>query len=221
MSIGVIDLIRKRRSIRRFKRDFVRPEAIKVILDAGRWAPSAGNRQPWDFVVVSENEEKEPIAELYVDAYREEANDLLSRSDAEKLFKNPYEAKKRILSMLDLLRDQILKPPYLILVCADTELSRSYLFETGAAIQNMMLTASDMKLGACCIEIATTLLGEYFDKQRLKDGLGIPPEIEVVALVPIGKPEVIPPRPGRKILRDFTHTEFYLEDKHDRDDTLY
>ncbi|HEC95993.1 MAG TPA: hypothetical protein ENI50_03115, partial [Euryarchaeota archaeon] len=39
----VIDVIRRRRSIRKFKKKEIRAEAIKVILDAGRWAPTAGN----------------------------------------------------------------------------------------------------------------------------------------------------------------------------------
>jgi nitroreductase len=209
MSIGVINLIRKRRSIRHFKKDFVRPEAIKVILDAGRWSPSANNSQPWHFVIVSEDEEKIPMADLYVEAYESEANDLPFREDADKLFENPYEIRKRILAMRDMLRHQILDPPYIIVVCADPAKSRSYLVESGAAIQNMLLTAWDLKLGSCCIEIATTLLSEYFPINRLKGILGIPAEIVIVALIPIGKIEKMPDGPGREVLKDFHHTEVW------------
>ncbi len=209
MSIGVIDLIRKRRSIRHFKKDFVRPEAIKVILDAGRWAPSSNNSQPWEFVIVSEDEERTPLADLYVNAYKSEAEDLLHREDAEELFENPYEIKKRILGMLDMLRHQILDPPYIIVVCADPKKSRSYLLESGAAIQNMMLTAWDLNLGSCCIELATTLLSEYFEMNKLKGILGIPEDVVVVALIPVGKIEKVPPRPERKLLKDFHHTEVW------------
>ncbi|KYK37296.1 MAG: nitroreductase family protein [Theionarchaea archaeon] len=209
MSIGAIKLIRTRRSVRHFKKDFVRPEAIKVILDAGRWAPSANNCQPWEFVVVSEEEEKVPLAELYVRAYRKEAEDLLFREDAEKLFSDPFKVKKRILSMLDMLRHQLLDPPYIIVVCVDPRKSRSYLLESGAAIQNMLLTAWDLNLGSCCIELATTLLSEYFEMDNLKSLLGIPEEIKVIALIPIGKIEKMPYKPEREILKDFHHTEFW------------
>lgn len=209
MSIGVIKLIRKRRSIRHFKKDFVRPEAIKVILDAGRWAPSSNNSQPWQFVVVSEDEEKIPMAELYVDAYRREAGDLMLRDDVEERFGNPLEVKKRILGMLDMLRHQILDPPYIIVVCVDPEKSRSYLLESGASIQNMMLTAWDLKLGSTCIELATTLLSEYFEINKLKGILGIPEEIVVVAMIPIGKIEKMPHKPKRELLKDFHHTEVW------------
>ncbi len=209
MSIGVIELIRRRRSIRHFKKDFVRPEAIKVILDAGRWAPSANNSQPWEFVIVSEDEERIPLADLYVEAYRREAEDLLFRKDSEELFESPSEIKKRILGMLDLLRHQITDPPYIIVVCADPKKSRSYLVESGAAIQNMMLTAWDLNLGSCCIELATTLLSEYFEINKLKGILGIPEDIAVVALVPVGKIDKIPQGPGRNVLKDFHHTEVW------------
>lgn len=209
MSIGVINLIRKRRSIRRFKKDFIRPEAIKVILDAARWAPSANNSQPWQFIVVSEAEEKIPLAELYVEAYESEARDLMSRDDADQFFENPFEVKKRILEMRDMLRHQILDPPYTIVVCVDPKLSRSYLVESGAAIQNMLLTAWDLKLGSCCIELATTLLSEYFEINKLKGILGIPENIKVIALIPIGKIDKMPPGPGREILKDFHHTEVW------------
>jgi nitroreductase len=209
MSVGVINLIRKRRSIRHFKKDFVRPEAIKVILDAARWAPSSNNSQPWEFIVVSEDEEKIPMAELYVDAYRREAEDLLFREDAESFFENPYEVKKRILGMLDMLRHQILDPPYIIVVCVDPKKSRSYLLESGASIQNMLITAWDLNLGSCCIELATTLLSEYFEINKLKGILGIPETITVIALVPIGKIETMAPRPERSLLKDFHHTEFW------------
>jgi len=209
MSIGVIRLIRKRRSIRHFKKDFVRPEAIKVILDAARWAPSSNNSQPWQFVIVSEDEEKIPMAELYVDAYRREAEDLTFRLDSEKRFNDPHEIKNRILSMLDLLRHQILDPPYIIVVCADSKKSSSYLLESGAAIQNMLLTAWDLNLGSCCIELATTLLSEYFEINKLKGLLGIPAEIEIIALIPVGKIEKIPHKPERELLKDFHHTEVW------------
>jgi nitroreductase len=205
----VIHVIRKRRSIRHFKTDFVRPEAIKVILDAARWSPSSNNSQPWEFVVVSEEEEKGPLAELYVDAYRSEAEDLLFRADAEERFGDPYKVKKRILGMLDMLRHQILDPPYIIVVCADPKKSKSYLFESGAAVQNMMLTAWDLKLGSCCIELCSTLVSEYFQMDKLKYALGIPEDIVVVALVPIGKIAKMPENPRREILKDFHHTEFW------------
>ncbi len=50
----VLDIILSRRSVRRFDRGKEIPEGwLNAILEAGRWSPSAGNRQPWRFIVVT------------------------------------------------------------------------------------------------------------------------------------------------------------------------
>ena len=46
-------MILKRRSIRKFKADAVGRERLEKLLEAARWAPSAGNLQPWGFGVVT------------------------------------------------------------------------------------------------------------------------------------------------------------------------
>jgi len=50
--MDVNDAILKRRSVRRFSNRVVSDEVLKKLLDAGRLAPSGGNRQPWKFVAV-------------------------------------------------------------------------------------------------------------------------------------------------------------------------
>ncbi|RLF04653.1 MAG: nitroreductase family protein [Thermoprotei archaeon] len=59
----VLEAIKTRRSIRRFKKDKVPPSLIREILDAGRWAPSARNSQPWKFIVIVDEELKRKVAE--------------------------------------------------------------------------------------------------------------------------------------------------------------
>jgi len=49
---AVLALLKGRRSIRRYRPDPVPDEMIEQLLEAGRWAPSASNRQPWQFIVV-------------------------------------------------------------------------------------------------------------------------------------------------------------------------
>ncbi|MCR8432774.1 MAG: nitroreductase family protein [Crenarchaeota archaeon] len=60
--MDVFDAIKTRRSIRRFKEDPVSEEDLRKILDAARWAPSAGNRQSWEFVIVRDLERKRALA---------------------------------------------------------------------------------------------------------------------------------------------------------------
>jgi nitroreductase len=59
----VLDAIRNRRSIRHYQDDPVNEEDLHTILEAGRWAPSGLNNQPWRFVVVREPLVKKEIAE--------------------------------------------------------------------------------------------------------------------------------------------------------------
>ncbi len=63
--MDVIKAIRERRSIRKYKSDAVRDEDLHVILQAGRWAPSASNKQPWHFIVVRDPERRKNLAEAH------------------------------------------------------------------------------------------------------------------------------------------------------------
>ncbi|HDI01937.1 MAG TPA: nitroreductase family protein, partial [Candidatus Bathyarchaeota archaeon] len=63
----VLEAIRTRRSIRRFTRDEVTWEEELTLIDAARWAPSAGNLQPWEFVVVRRQDLKERLASAALD----------------------------------------------------------------------------------------------------------------------------------------------------------
>lgn len=58
----LLSLIKERYSVRRFKPDPVSPEIVAGLLDAARWAPSAGNLQPWFFYVVTKEKDKEALA---------------------------------------------------------------------------------------------------------------------------------------------------------------
>jgi nitroreductase len=49
----LMDIIKERRSIRRFSSQPLEQEKLDLILEAARWAPSAGNSQPWEFVVIA------------------------------------------------------------------------------------------------------------------------------------------------------------------------
>ncbi len=57
------EVIKKRRSVRKYKPDPIPDDVLKRILEAGRIAPSAKNIQPWKFVVIKDPENKKRIAE--------------------------------------------------------------------------------------------------------------------------------------------------------------
>ncbi|MHA2026051.1 MAG: nitroreductase family protein [Candidatus Thorarchaeota archaeon] len=63
--MDTIKTIRDRRSIRKYKSDAVDNEKLQVILQAGRWAPSASNKQPWHFIVIKNKEMREKLADIH------------------------------------------------------------------------------------------------------------------------------------------------------------
>jgi nitroreductase len=63
--MDALDLLKSRRSIRRYKSIDVEPEKIEKCLEAARWAPSASNKQPWEFLIVTDREKRQKLAELH------------------------------------------------------------------------------------------------------------------------------------------------------------
>jgi nitroreductase len=57
-----LEFIKNRRSIRSFQNKAIPEDYIKMILEAGQWAPSASNRQPWEFIVLRNHEVIEKLA---------------------------------------------------------------------------------------------------------------------------------------------------------------
>ncbi len=63
MKENVLEVFRKRRSIRKFKKDLLSKETIEQIVDCARLAPTAINIQPWEFIVITGSEKKKEIAD--------------------------------------------------------------------------------------------------------------------------------------------------------------
>jgi nitroreductase len=60
---AVLALLKGRRSIRRYRPDPVPDEMVEQLLEAGRWAPSASNRQPWAFIVIRDEAIRRQVAQ--------------------------------------------------------------------------------------------------------------------------------------------------------------
>src|SRR3989337_2910366 len=114
----VLKAIRERRSILRFRPEPVEDEKIQAILEAGRWAPSCGNSQPWEFVVVKDETAKQKIS------------DVAGRLFQQQLF-HATPARKGIEGA-----------SVVIVTCVDPKKDSFHFVEDGAvATQNMALAA--------------------------------------------------------------------------------
>ncbi|NHV05949.1 MAG: nitroreductase family protein [Thaumarchaeota archaeon] len=67
--MDVIEAIKSRRSIRSYKKEDVSDEDLNKILEAATWAPSAGNLNPWEFIVIKDEENKKKLSEAALEQY--------------------------------------------------------------------------------------------------------------------------------------------------------
>ena len=67
--MDAIEAIRKRRSVREYTGDAIPPKDLETIVDAGRLAATGSNKQPWDFIVVTERDmiERLKVASQWMD----------------------------------------------------------------------------------------------------------------------------------------------------------
>jgi len=179
------DLVRERRSHRAFDTAPVSEEQIRAVIEAGCWAPSPLNLQPWEFIVITDPEQKSQIG-----ATAREAVQRVIDGDG------PGWVKKYGLDFLT-------EAPVLVVVLDDASKGGlGFFFDqklgalqaASACIQNMMLAAADMGFGS--------LWFTFFSPERLRPILGIPDHLEIAGLIPIGKPmgpAKAPPRKEPKI----------------------
>ena len=172
-----------RRSIRRYRSLSLSRELIEQVLTAAIWAPSAHNRQPWRFVVISQPDVKEALAEAMARPWRE---DMLRDGVA------PEAMKARIRRS----HERITQPPVLILGCL-TMLDMDAYPDPGRqqperimasqslalALGNLMLAAHHEGLGSCW------MCGPLFAPEEVRAALDLPADWEPQALISLGWPD--------------------------------
>jgi nitroreductase len=176
--MDVIEAIYKRRSIRSYTDQPVADEILHQILEAGTQAPSAGNMQAWEFVII-----KDPAAR----------RKLVDTTDAGNTARGGVYTQ-----------EWIMQAPVVVVVCYDVKRmtgrygrkgrSMMTLMDCMLCVENMVLAATHFGLGSCCV------VG--FDPKRLMASLPIPKEITPLLLVPLGYPAQDPSAPYRLPLED-------------------
>jgi len=173
------EAIRSRRTVRNFKADPLPQEDLDAILEAGMWAPSHGNSQPWEFVVVGPEARVRLLALL-----RAKADELLADPDL------PEPNRRGIMS----LKADFGGAPYMVAVVSrppeeDIERIENPL-SAAAAVENMCLAAWDRGIGSVWLSVGVA--------PPARPLLQIPEGASVVALLAMGFPEEVPPPPPRE-----------------------
>lgn len=145
------DPIFTRRSIRKFTKRDVPIELINEMINAARMAPSAKNRQPWQFIVLGGKSKAEFENCMERGLLREETEPILPRSrfglpDAKNTLRIMREAP-----MLIVIENSNGKSPFVPIDCDDRVTEICDTLSIGAAVQNMLLTAERLGLGTLWI----------------------------------------------------------------------
>ena len=190
------ELVAKRRSVRKFKKDSVAAQLVNKVLEAGRWAPSAGNCQPWHFVAVTDARVKSRIAENCTHFSRE----AWKRFPPERA---RYLAARGGTWDKSYMRDV----PVLIAVCYEVlENMRDELVvgSVWMAVENMLLSATVEGLGSCVYTF-------YNDEEEnaLKNILHAPANYRVACMIQLGYASVEPPPPLRKSLEEIVSHQYF------------
>lgn len=185
---GLFEILSSTRAIRRLKPEPVPLELIRKILDAGTKAPSGLNTQPWEFIVIRDEETKRWFQENYLRVATERFGELRDWLAGETT------ADARLLRAVFRQAEHMHEVPVLLLVCghrdwpfwiADQERVGTPPPPYGAifpCVQNILLAARALGLGA-----AVTTMHRMFEGE-LEAYLGVPPDVAIVAALPIGFP---------------------------------
>jgi len=173
----VAECIHTRRSIRNYESEPVAEDKLAKVLEAAQWAPSWVNVQPWEIVIVDDAEVMKKLADCVPDP-------------------NPG---KKALAMA----------PLALAVCGRQGKSGYYggkestvygdwvMFDVGIVGQNICLAAWSEGLG-------TLHLG-LLNHEKAGEVLGLPDDVKLYELIPLGTPSKIGKAPPRRAIKEFTH----------------
>ncbi len=176
--VKLLEGIRTTRAIRRLRPDPVPRALVRKVCEAGTFAPSGGNRQPWYFIAVTEPERRAWVAERYRKAFRAYIAPALEAAKAPDF---PARKRRNALAALHL-ADHLHEAPVHLFVAGFRRRGHEQTQALFPAIQNILLACRAVGLGASL----TTLHTGFRDE--LDPWLGLPPELPTCALLPIGWP---------------------------------
>ena len=171
--MDLMEAVKTRRSVRRYKENPVPESLLKDVLNASRLAPSADNAQPWKFVIVRDEQLKLRVA---------------AACNGQKF---------------------IAQAPIIVVACGIPDEAfqtaggymSSHVIDVSIAVDHLTLAAHALGLGTCWIA--------WFKEDKVREALGIPEDVRVVALTPLGYPAEAPERSPRKSLEELVVYDRY------------
>ena len=162
--------IRNRRSTRAFLPEQLKDMDMQVILDAGIYAPSASNQQPWHFTVVQNKDLIDRLSVAFKAVAGKSNNEYVRRFADNEKFHVFYNA------------------PTVVLVSGD-ENNNYASVDCGAAVENILIAAESLEIGSCWIGLIAILLNSEEGIEFVKE-LGIPEGFKQIHAVCLGHKKV-------------------------------
>lgn len=200
---GLLELVKQRRSFRRFKPEPVPDEYIVKIIEVARWAPSGANSQPWEFIVIKKDELKWSIEQLIEEqAVLTRKMDMAGRPDRAAAGAGAVS----------------LDAPVLIMLCGDPRTIEKFpiytqyqrgrqVFESSLATAfiYMHLAAASLGLGSRWISATRNFYVQHLTKVIL----GIPKELEIYDTMALGYPASAPAPRFVRAREEMVHYDYY------------
>jgi nitroreductase len=185
----------RQRAYRAFRSDDVDDALVEQLLRAATHAPSAENRQPWEFIVVRDATVRARVGELSRRAWEEHG----------RAFSEGRLSSTMLAEVDRGATGGVAAAPVNIVVCADVQrgLEATIASSIFPAVQNMLLAATALGLGSA---LTTITAGFRAEMQQILD---LPEHVRPVALVPIGYPQRPLGPPRRAPFAEHTHRDGY------------
>jgi nitroreductase len=189
----LFSVVARQRACRAFTDDPVDDLLVGQILEAATYAPSAENRQPWEFIVVRDSDRRAQIGGLIRRAWEGGGREFAESRLPPALLADVDRGA----------RGGIAAAPVHVVVCADLErgLEQTVASSLFPAIQNLLLAATALGVGSALTTIATAFADE------LRALLVLPVHVRPVAVVPLGWPARALAPPRREPFAAHTHRE--------------
>jgi nitroreductase/ketosteroid isomerase-like protein len=191
----LFNIIKNRRTVRKFKSIPVPKEHILKIIDAARFAPTAGNQQPWKFLVIQDRKK--------LDQLQREA--LLWYLDEYKKRKKPTpEELSKTKDAITKLLENVLSAPVYVAVLGDTKAKHpNYILYDGT------LAAGYLMIAARALGYGTGFFTSFFPEEKMKKFFNIPEQYKLICFTPIGVPDKWPETPPKRKLEEMVIFESF------------
>jgi len=191
----LFNVIKNRRTVRKFKSTPVPKDHILKILDAARFAPTAGNQQPWKFLVIQDREKLELLQKeallWYLDEYK------ISRKPTQEELSQARDTLKEIL-------DNVLSAPVYIAVLVNSKAKYpNYILYDGT------LAAGYLMIAARALGYGTGFFTSFFPEEKMKKFFNIPEQYKLICFTPVGVPDKWPETPPKKKLGEIVIFESF------------